>query len=164
MESYLEFERFILSCVTRAKEQNEKMYNTLNILLITGCRINEIEFINWTIKETKVLLHCSKQNKYREFEQNIFPVQFIDYIISGDEKDFIINKSSFYYYWNSIISGSCLINGDIEHSAHLFRYYFIKQLYYIQKKQPEEIQSILVHETTEVTRKYIFANTTITNN
>ena len=131
-------------------------YDILVLMFVTGLRINEVlEVARWQrFSVDYFACYLEKGDEKRAIEERLIPASLIPYYEKGEENP-VYTYSALLWRINKatpIIS----VNGDVRRSsAHLFRYYYIKDLYE-RGVTPSEIREIICHKSQGSTNQYIF--------
>jgi len=145
--------------VNIASVKNFRVFNALQILMLTGIRISELYFENWSqIDDENWKLYCSKTKSTRYFKSDNLPLNFRLGIIENNYDNFRFEQSTLNSYKKSYITQRFKTAQEHLTSWHIFRYLYTRRLYYEQQKTVQEIKTTMSHASVSITSNYIFNN------
>jgi hypothetical protein len=131
-------------------------HDILLLMFLTGLRINEVlEVSRWRrLSIDYFVCYLEKGDEKRAIEERLIPASLIPYYEKGEDNP-VYTYSALLWRINKA-TPIITVNGDVRRSsAHLFRYYFIKDLYE-RGVTPTEIREIICHKSQGSTNQYIF--------
>lgn len=156
--NYEQLRNFLLE--TNAKSlnfQDMRVYNSLNLVLATGCRACEVNLNYWEIlNETTIILTPSKRNLQRSFLWSEVPKDWINAIYTQNSVDFTQSYSTLERGFESFKGAFRLTLNKKELQIHAYRHLYAKTLA-LQGLTDIQIQLKMGEKWLTSAQKYIYS-------
>ena len=155
---YSELKESIENTMLFLYSHDKQMFNTCEVLRLTGIRFSELNPIYWNDYTSNLYkLFTPKTGDVRFFEKSIIPIEYQICIEMNAVNEIVPAYSSFNYRWK--IHNLPVFYTDSENNiaAHIFRHYYIRTLYN-SGKTINEIMLNLGHNNERTTKEYLFRN------
>ena len=98
---------------------------------VTGCRFNELRFINrfLIVDSSNFTLQPQKGNNLRTLPISIIPTEFLSMIQAQDDYFQGLRQSTASYYFRTFYFGKRIFHDNKQLTTNLFRHHFCKSLY-----------------------------------
>lgn len=109
---------------------NPRIYNSLLIQFLTGCRVGEVDIARWLFTGNNTyLLFTEKGGGTREFTTNEIPKYFQNFVETRDESLILNSYSAMNYQFTQARQGQKTYTQNKEIKLHLFRHYKARLLF-----------------------------------